>query len=87
MQINCSSKCYILLAFAFLFYFTNNKALSFVCALMFLLFIIREKEGFMTLEPIQSNLVPQTPEKLKENKVKSYVPYTISPYQIGRAHV
>ena len=66
--------------FAFLFYFTNNKALSFLCTLMFLLFIIRAKEDFMSLEPIQSNIVPQIPEKKKDNKVKSYVPYTISPY-------
>jgi hypothetical protein len=80
MQINCSSKCYLLLMLAFLFYFTNHKAVSFICALMFLLYVFRGTENFMTLEPIQDNHVPQIPEKKKDNKVKSYVPYTISPY-------
>jgi hypothetical protein len=80
MQINCSSKCYLMLMFAFLFYFTNHKALSFIFALMFLLFIFRSQESFMNLEPIQDNHVPQIPDKKKNNKVRSYVPYTISPY-------
>jgi hypothetical protein len=71
---------YILLALSVVFYLTKNMALSFVSALFAVLFFYREREHFQ-LEPIQNNAVPQTPNGKKQvNKVKSYVPYTISPY-------
>jgi hypothetical protein len=71
---------YILLALSVVFYLTKNMALSFVSVLFAVLFFYREREYFQ-LEPIQNNAVPQTPNGKKQvNKVKSYVPYTISPY-------
>ena len=71
---------YILLALSVVFYLTKNMALSFVSVLFAVLFFYREREYYQ-LEPIQNNAVPQTPNGKKQvNKVKSYVPYTISPY-------
>jgi hypothetical protein len=71
---------YILLALAVVFLLTKNMALSFISALFAILFFYRGREHFQ-LEPIQDNTVPQTPDGKKQvNKVKSYVPYTISPY-------
>ena len=79
---------YILLALSVVFYLTKNMALSFISALFAILFFYREREYFQ-LEPIQNNAVPQSRKckcknkctcKKQVNKVKSYVPYTISPY-------
>jgi hypothetical protein len=71
---------YILLALAVVFYLTKNMALSFISLLFAILFFYRSREYFQ-LEPIQDNRIPQTADSKKQvNKVKSYVPYTISPY-------
>ena len=71
---------YLFLALALVFYVTRNMALSYICALFAVLFFYRSKEHFK-LEPIQDNTVKQIPgNKKNPNKVKNYVPYTISPY-------
>jgi len=71
---------YLLLALAMLFYVTKNMAISYICGLFAILYFYRGKEHFI-MQPIQDNsVVYDKNEKKKENKVKSYVPYTISPY-------
>lgn len=73
---------YLLLALALVFYITNNLALSAICGAFAVLIFIRRglKEGF-SLEPIQDNTIPYATEEEKAtNKLKEYVPYTISPY-------
>jgi len=71
---------YLLLALAVLFYVTKHFAISYICALFAILYFYRGKEHF-NMEPIQDNSVPYVKdEKKKPNTVKSYVPYTISPY-------
>jgi hypothetical protein len=71
---------YLLLAMSLLFYVTKNMALSYICGLFSILFFYRSKEHFK-LEPIQDNSVKHVSnEKKNVNKIKSYVPYTISPY-------
>jgi hypothetical protein len=74
---------YLLLTLAVLFYVTKNFALSAVFAGLSALFFFRGKAGseYFTLEPIQDNTVPyRTDTEKKSNKLKEYVPYTISPY-------
>lgn len=78
----------ILLALAIIFYVTKNMALSYIAALMAVLVFIHnyrtEKfEDFEedNLESVQNNQVPYLRKTEKElNKLKEYVPYTISPY-------
>jgi hypothetical protein len=71
---------YLLLALSLVFYVTKNMALSFIAALFALVYFYRAREHFK-LEPIQDNRVRRVPgDKKQTNKVKSYIPYTISPY-------
>jgi hypothetical protein len=71
---------YLLLALALVFYATKHMALSYIAALFAILYFYRSREHFK-LEPIQDNTVRQIPgSKKNPNRVKSYVPYTISPY-------
>jgi hypothetical protein len=71
---------YTLFALSGIFYVTNNLALSYVSALFALLVFFRNREYF-TVESIQDNTVPHVSEDKKDsNKVREYVPYTISPY-------
>jgi hypothetical protein len=71
---------YLLLALALVFYATKHMAVSYICVLFAILYFFRAREHFK-LESIQDNTVRQIPGRKKDtNKVKSYVPYTISPY-------
>jgi hypothetical protein len=71
---------YLLLALALVFYATKHMAVSYICVLFAILYFYRSREHFR-LEPIQDNTVRQIHGSEKHsNKVKSYVPYTISPY-------
>jgi hypothetical protein len=78
----------LLLALAVVLFVTNNMALAFIVSLMALMIFYRQrKEGFQTYEDgealasIQNNRVPYlTKEDKNGNKIKEYVPYTISPF-------
>ncbi len=85
------NQLYLLLALAVLFYVTKNMALSYVAALFAILVFYRQQsvakvEKFENgsednLESIQNNQVPYIKKDEKTlNKIKEYVPYTISPY-------
>lgn len=82
------NQLYLFLALAVLFYVTNNMALSYIAGLFAVLFFYHEKnkvEKFedhqTTLSSIQNNEVPYVKKHEKTlNKIKEYVPYTISPY-------
>ena len=83
------NQLYLLLALAVLFYVTKNMALSYVAALFAILVFYRQQKGTEKfedftqeqLQSIQNNQVPYIKKDEKElNKIKEYVPYTISPY-------
>ncbi len=81
------NQLYLLLALAVLFYVTNNMAMSYIAALFAILVFYRQNvsekfENFddEKLESIQNNQVVYKRDAKEQNKLKEYVPYTISPY-------
>ncbi len=85
------NQLYLLLALAILFYVTKNMALSYIAGLFAILVFYNQQKGAAkekfedydneNLETIQNNNVPYLKKDEKQlNKIKEYVPYTISPY-------
>jgi hypothetical protein len=81
----------LLAALSLVLFVTNNMALAFIVALMALLIFYHQnkREGYqnydengkLVMESIQDNSVPYLKKSDKaENKIREYVPYTISPF-------
>lgn len=80
----------ILIALAIIFYVAKVPAVSVVMVLMAILVFYRKyrvsREGFENMvdtpdvQPIQTNEIPYDKSDKTMNKIREYVPYTISPY-------